>query len=72
MGKRKYCKVYREMCFKHNAISGRQNIPLSVAGCPISRLLPYNKLMSYIKQIPIGNVYSVVGWMKRVMDATGV
>ena len=59
MGKRKYRTIYREMCYKRNTISGRLNIPLSVAGCPVPRLLSYDKLMPYIKQIPIGNVFSV-------------
>lgn len=59
MGKRKYRKVYRESSFTVNSAGGRQNVPLCIAGCPFPKLLSYDKLMCFIKQIDIGTIYSV-------------
>lgn len=60
MGRRKYRKVYREMSYTCNTVNGKQNLPFSsVLGCPFPKILSYNKLMSFVKLIDIGNVYDV-------------
>lgn len=58
MGKRKYRKIYRELSYESND-RGKQNVRLEVSGCPIPNLLSFEKLMSFVKQILIGKVYSV-------------
>ena len=32
---------------------------VSISECPIQRFVPHDKLMRYIKSIPVGNIYSV-------------
>ena len=58
-GKQKYRKVYKNSCYKINNSSSKNRVRLSEHECPIPRLVLYHKLMSFIKSIPIGNLYSV-------------
>lgn len=60
-GKRKYRRIYRDSCHKTVHVGNRKKkvTRLSVSSCPIPRLVPYNKLMPYIKSIPVGSIYSV-------------
>ena len=58
-GKQKYRKVYKNSSYKTCNSSSKNRVRLSVHECPIPRLVPYHKLMPFIKSIPIGNLYSV-------------
>jgi len=58
MGKRKYRKLYRHSAYKVNN-KKLQTTCISIANCPVPRLVSYNKLMSFIKFIPIGTLYNV-------------
>ena len=57
--KQKYRKVYKNSFYKINNSSSKNRVRLSVHECPIPRLVPYHKLMLFIKSIPIGNLNSV-------------
>ena len=42
------------------AVVGRNKIVhLKINNCPIPCIVPYNKLMPFIKSIPVGTLYSV-------------
>ncbi|CAB4030671.1 Hypothetical predicted protein, partial [Paramuricea clavata] len=57
-GKKKYRKIYRNSCYKtSNSSKGR--VRLSIHECPMPRLVPYDKLMPFIKSVNVGNIYSV-------------
>ncbi|CAB4042747.1 Hypothetical predicted protein [Paramuricea clavata] len=57
-GKKKYRKIYRNSCYKtSNSSKGR--VRLSIHKCPMPRLVPYDKLMPFIKSANVGNIYSV-------------
>ena len=60
-GKQKYRRIYRDSCYHTTCCTGnrKKNVRLSVNNCPIPRLAPYNKLMPFIKSIPLGSIYSV-------------
>lgn len=58
-GKQKYRKIYKNSSYKISNSSSKNRVRLCVNECPIPRLVPYHKLMSFIKSIPIGNLYSV-------------
>ena len=55
MGKTKYINVRKTNAYQ----SGPSAKRITVDNCPIARLVPYNKLMPYIKSIDIGRLYSV-------------
>ena len=58
MGKDKYKEVYKDSAYKQ--VTGRkQAVRFNVANCPIPKLVPYHRLMSYIKSIEIGKLHSV-------------
>lgn len=57
-GKRKYRKLYRDSGYKVNN-QKTQTTRITIADCPVPRLVSYNKLMPFIKSIPIGTLYSV-------------
>lgn len=60
MGKKKYRQVYRDFSYKKTAKSVRKyGERIKVANCPIPLIVPYNKLMPFIKNIRIGTIYSV-------------
>ena len=56
MGKRKYQATYRDSSYAKN---NSKAVCIAVNSCPLPRLVPYNKLMPYIKSIDIGQLYSV-------------
>jgi hypothetical protein len=58
IGKRKYRKLYRDSAYKVNN-QRKQTARISVASCPVPRLVPYNKLMPFIKSISIGTLFEV-------------
>jgi len=58
MGKRKYRKLYRDSAFKINNRK-LQTTRISIANCPVPRLVSYNKLMPFVKSIPIGTLHSI-------------
>jgi hypothetical protein len=58
-GKQKYRKIYRDSCYKSGDTCNEKNVRLSVNNCPIPCLVPYNRLMPFIKSIPTGKLYSV-------------
>ena len=59
MGKRKYHQVYRGVSFQK--LNGENNKKygkrLAVNNCPIPLLVPYNKLIPFVKGINIGTIY---------------
>jgi hypothetical protein len=58
MGKRKYRQVYRNVSFEKSRQCKKYRKRLTVNNCPIPLLVPYNKLMPFIKSIDIGTVYN--------------
>ena len=58
MGKKKYRQVYRSVSYKKSETS-KLGKRIKVAKCPIPLLVPYNKLMPFVKNIQIGTLYSV-------------
>ena len=66
-GKKKYRKIYRDSCYKASANhKGRKR--LSINECPIPRLVPYHKLQSFVRSIPVGNIYSVADTLCNDLD----
>lgn len=60
MGKKKYRSTYKSSSFKINKHSSRSKAcRLTVAGCPVPKLVPYHRLISFIRDIDIGKLYSV-------------
>ena len=57
MGKKKYCAVYRDSCYRK--VGGKRSKRIALNNCRIPKLVPYNKLMPFIKDINIGKLYSV-------------
>ncbi len=58
MGRDKYRSVYKASSFKQ--VSKRKHAArINVANCPIPKLVPYHRLMSFIKSIDIGKLHSV-------------
>ena len=58
MGKKKYRAAHRDISYQKNI----NNIKFSrtvVSNCSIPRLVPYKKLMPFIKSLDIGKLYSV-------------
>lgn len=58
MGKKKYRQVYRSVSYKKTATS-KLGQRIKVANCPIPLLVPYNRLMPFVKTTQIGTLYSV-------------
>ena len=60
-GKQKYHRIYKDSCYQTTSCTGirKTNFHLSVNNCPIPQLAPHNKLMPFIKSIPLGHIYSV-------------
>jgi hypothetical protein len=58
MGKEKYKSVYKSSSYMH-APGKKATVCIKVANCPAPRLVPYHRLMAYIKSIDIGELYSV-------------
>ena len=58
MGKVKYRSVCKALAYKYS-VGRKKAVRIEVTNCPIPKLAPYHKLMSYIKSIDIGKLYSV-------------
>jgi hypothetical protein len=58
MGKDKYRSVYRASSYKQ-VVNTKRAVCVKVANCPTPRLVPYHRLMSYIKSIDIGKLHNV-------------
>ena len=58
MGKDKYRSVYRASSYKQ-VVKTKRAVCVKVANCPTPRLVPYHRLMSYIKSIDIGKLHNV-------------
>lgn len=56
MEKRKYRATYRDSSY---AKKNSKAVRIAVNSCHLPRLVPYNKLMPFIKSIDIGQLYSV-------------
>ena len=58
MGKDKYRRVYRASSYRQ--VPGKKRaVRIKVANCPSPRLVPYHRLMAYVKSIDIGQLHSV-------------
>jgi hypothetical protein len=58
MGKRKYRQVYRDVFFQKLNNNKKYGKRIAINNCPIPLLVPYNKLMPFVKSINIGTIYS--------------
>ena len=58
MGKVKYMSTCRNIAFECLAAK-KKAVRIKVANCPIPKLVPYHKLMPYIKSVDIGKLFSV-------------
>ena len=58
MGEDKYRKVYKATSYK-KVIGKKRAERIRVASCPSPRLVPYHRLMAYIKSIDVGKLHSV-------------
>lgn len=58
MGRAKYRSVYRANSYR-NASKTKRAVRIKVANFPSPRLVPYHRLMLYIKSIEIGKLYDV-------------
>lgn len=58
MGKMKYRSVCKALAYKY-LVARKKAVRIKVANCPIPKLALHQKLMSYIKSIDIGKLYSV-------------
>lgn len=67
MGK-KYQSVYRASSYNKSTENPGHSIRITVSNCPIPRLVPYNKLMPFIKSIDIGKLYNVSETLCYDMD----
>ena len=57
MGKDKYRRIYKASSYKQEP--SKRAARNKVANCPSPRLVPYHRLMAYIKSIDIGQLHSV-------------
>ncbi len=58
MGRDKYRLVYKASLYRQ--VSKRKRaVRIKVANCPTPKLVPYHRLMSYIKSIEVGKLHSV-------------
>ena len=58
MGRAKYRSVYKATSYR-NVSKRKRAVRVKVANCPFPRLVPFHRLMSYIKSIEIGKLYDV-------------
>jgi hypothetical protein len=58
MGKDKYRRVYKASSYRQEP-GKKRAARIKVANCPSPRLVPYHRLMAYIKSIDIGQLHSV-------------
>ena len=59
MGKSKYRQVYRGVSYTATTSRQKNGERIAVPIFPVPLIAPYNKLMSFVKSIQIGTVYSV-------------
>ncbi len=67
MGRAKYRSVYKATSFR-NVSKTKRAVRIKVANCPSPKLVPYHRLMSYIKSIEIGKLYDVRGMLCDGLD----
>ena len=58
MGKIKYMSVYRASTYSYLAHK-KKAVRMTVANCPIPRLVPYHRLSAYVKSVEVGKLHSV-------------
>ncbi|CAB4009080.1 Hypothetical predicted protein, partial [Paramuricea clavata] len=58
MGRDKYRSVYKASLYRQVS-KKKQAVRIKVANCPTPKLVPYHRLMSYIKSIEVGKLYNV-------------
>ena len=61
-GKKKYRKIYGDSCYKAS-VSNK-----GINECPIPRLVPYHNLQSFVRSIPVGNIYTVADTLCNDLD----
>ncbi|CAB4003764.1 Hypothetical predicted protein [Paramuricea clavata] len=66
-GKKKYCKIYKYSCYRLNK-DKTKNERLAIDSCPLPRLVPYNRIMPYIKSISLGTINSVTDTLCYGLD----
>ena len=59
MGKRKYRTVYRSLSMKESQRKDRHLERIKIMSCKVPQILPYHRMMEYVKFIDIGSVGSV-------------
>ena len=67
MAKDKYRAVYKASSYKQE-VGIKRAAHIKVANCPSPRLVPYDRLMKYIKSIDIGHLHSVRETLCHGMD----
>ena len=67
MGKVKYRSVYRASTYSFST-DRKKAVRMSVANCPIPCLVPYHRLVAYIKSVDAGKLYSVHGTLCDDLD----
>ena len=67
MGKVKYRSVYRASTYSFST-DRKKAVRMSVANCPIPYLVPYYRLVAYIKSVDAGKLYSVRGTLCDDLD----
>ncbi|CAB4003604.1 Hypothetical predicted protein [Paramuricea clavata] len=66
-GKKKYRKIYKYSCYRLNK-DKTKNERLAIDSCPLPRLVPYNRIMPYIKSISLGTINSVTDTLCYGLD----
>ena len=71
MGKRKYRQVYRNVSYQKSK-KGKKKYRkrITINNCPVPLLLPYNKLMPFIKSIDIGTVHNTHDTLCEGLEAS--
>ena len=59
MGRRKYRTVYRSLSMKESQRKDRHQERIKIMSCKVPQILPYHRMMEYVKSIDIGSVGSV-------------
>ena len=56
MGKQKYRTVYRSLSMKESQRKDRHLERIKIISCKVPQILPYHRMMEYVKSIDIGSV----------------
>ena len=59
VGKRKYISTYQSLSMIESNTNQSQKTSITVISCRVPKILPYNKLIRFIKGIDLGTLYSV-------------